>query len=207
VHLRRARSGTDARGFVDYLNPVAEALIGCPLQEARGQALDDVLRTFDEHTGERVSRMTNVPNRETSAEELGRELVVVGSGGDEFFTQMSAAPIRESNGGVLGSVFVLRDVTEARRMAHQLRYQATHDALTGLVNRREFELRLKAAVAQAREHGTCYALCYLDLDQFKVVNDTAGHVAGDRLLSEVATSRRSVHLLSYNDIVMLLDGL
>ncbi len=203
---------TDASGLVNYLNPVAEALLGFSLQEARGQALDEVLRVFDEYTGERVSGMLNRPSHETNSRESRRDLVLVSNNGDEFFTQMSVAPIRESNGGVRGTVFVLRDVTEARRMAHQLRYQATHDALTGLVNRREFELRLKAAVAQAREDGTCYALCYLDLDQFKVVNDTAGHVAGDRLLSEVATvlsertrSRDTIARLGGDEFSLLLD--
>ena len=70
-------------------------------------------------------------------------------------------------------------------MARQLQHDAAHDALTGLINRREFEGRLERAVASAKRYGLQHALCYFDLDQFKLVNDTAGHAAGDALLKHV----------------------
>ena len=88
---------------------------------------------------------------------------------------------------MLGVVLVFHDVTETRQMARQLAHDATHDALTGLVNRAEFERRLQHALASAQQYGAHHALCYLDLDQFKVVNDTAGHAAGDELLRQINT--------------------
>ena len=94
-------------------------------------------------------------------------------------------PIRDRDGAVLGAVLVFRDVSETRRLARQLAHEAAHDALTGLVNRREFEQRLERAVASAQRHRLGHALCYFDLDQFKLVNDTAGHAAGDALLKQV----------------------
>jgi diguanylate cyclase (GGDEF)-like protein len=87
---------------------------------------------------------------------------------------------------VLGVVLVLHDVTENRSMARQLSYQAAHDALTGLINRREFEARLQSALVSARYENERHALCYLDMDQFKIVNDTCSHSAGDKLLKDVA---------------------
>jgi diguanylate cyclase (GGDEF)-like protein len=88
-------------------------------------------------------------------------------------------------GRVAGAVLLFRDVTEAQALAHRLSFQATHDALTGLVNRQEFERRLERVLSEARGNDEEYALLYLDLDQFKVVNDTCGHTAGDQLLRQV----------------------
>ena len=81
---------------------------------------------------------------------------------------------------------LLHDVTELRGLARQMSYQATHDALTGLVNRREFERRLEEAIESGHRGDGQHVLCYLDLDRFKVVNDTSGHLAGDSMLREVA---------------------
>ena len=96
------------------------------------------------------------------------------------------APIRQRDGQVIGAVIVFHDVSHVRSMARQLAYQATHDPLTGLVNRREFERQLEHALHSAKHHDRHHALCFLDLDQFKVVNDTCGHIAGDKLLKQLA---------------------
>jgi diguanylate cyclase (GGDEF)-like protein/PAS domain S-box-containing protein len=106
------------------------------------------------------------------------------SNGNFIPVQVSANPIREQ-GQVTGAVVVFRNITEARAMARKMDYLATHDPLTGLVNRREFERRLQHAIEGARLDGGEHALCYLDLDQFKVVNDTCGHIAGDELLRQL----------------------
>ena len=91
----------------------------------------------------------------------------------------------------MGTVVVFQDVTEVHRVASELSHQATHDALTGLVNRREFEERLKRLLETVRGEGGKHVLCYVDLDQFKVINDTCGHVAGDELLRELASMLRN----------------
>jgi len=115
-----------------------------------------------------------------------------------------AAPIRDSHGEVTGIAFVLRDITQERAFAAQLLHQATHDALTGLVNRREFEQQLDLAILDQKRTGTEYALLYLDLDQFKVVNDTCGHAAGDQLICLVAWAVKQE--LRAGDVLARLGG-
>jgi diguanylate cyclase (GGDEF)-like protein len=118
---------------------------------------------------------------------LGRRaLVIRPAGGAEHLVELSASPIHMETGETIGAVVMLHDVTEVRGMARQMSYQATHDALTGLVNRREFERRLQESVDTAHRGDGAHVLCYLDLDRFKVINDTSGHVAGDAMLRECA---------------------
>jgi diguanylate cyclase (GGDEF)-like protein len=111
--------------------------------------------------------------------------VLITRAGNEVAIQESAAPISDRAGRVIGAVVVFHDVTRERRLKRALAYQASHDALTGLINRREFDNRLHAALLSAQRGEGAYALLYIDLDQFKVVNDTCGHQAGDRLLRDV----------------------
>ena len=179
---------TDAAGVIDYLNPVAEQLTSWGLAEARGKTLDEVLRVINE-----VSRQ---PSESLVARCMREGRVIVGSdqgalidrAGREVAIQNSAAPIRDRGGQLLGTVVVFRDVSRERRLRRALSYQATHDALTGLINRREFEHRLHAALAETRGEAPMeHTLVYVDLDQFKVVNDTCGHPAGDRLLKQVTS--------------------
>jgi diguanylate cyclase (GGDEF)-like protein len=113
--------------------------------------------------------------------------VLITRAGHEVAIQESAAPICDRQGRVIGAVIVFHDVTKERRLTRALSYQAKHDALTGLINRREFDNRLHTAVQSAQRGEGSYALLYIDLDQFKVVNDTCGHQAGDRLLRDVTT--------------------
>ena len=176
---------TDASGKVELLNPVAERLTGWRQEDARGHSLGDIFRVVDEHAepiGDPLSRTL----AEGDTVQLANHTLLTGRSGTEFFIEACAAPIRDHAGRVLGVVLVFKDVSEQRRLSERLHHQATHDSLTGLVNRREFEARLDHAIAAFHSHGTPYALCYLDLDQFKVVNDTAGHSAGDEMLKQIA---------------------
>jgi diguanylate cyclase (GGDEF)-like protein len=104
--------------------------------------------------------------------------------------EVNASPICDSNSDITGVVLVFHDVTELRGLAKKMSYQATHDALTGLLNRREFENRLEQAINNANQENNRYSLCYLDLDNFKVVNDTSGHIAGDELLKQLTIKLR-----------------
>src|SRR5439155_2684924 len=88
-------------------------------------------------------------------------------------------------------VLIFRDVSKARESAQRVSWEASHDVLTGLVNRREFESLVEVAMASAQSAGKNHVVCYMDLDQFKVVNDTCGHAAGDDLLNEIAAVLRS----------------
>jgi len=176
---------TDAEGRIEYLNPVAESLTAWSLAEARGQPLGAVLKL--------VNELTREPIGNSLAGALGRaesgaatdHTVLITRAGNEVAIQESAAPISDRAGRVIGAVVVFHDVTRERRLKRALAYQASHDALTGLINRREFDNRLHSALLSAQRGEGAYALLYIDLDQFKVVNDTCGHQAGDRLLRDV----------------------
>src|SRR6202040_1408673 len=115
-----------------------------------------------------------------------RALLLSRANGSERSIELSASPIRNDMKELIGAVVLLHDVTELRGLARQMSYQATHDALTGLVNRREFERRLEEAIESGHRGDGQHVLCYLDLDRFKIVNDSSGHLAGDSMLREVA---------------------
>ncbi len=179
---------TDAAGAIDYLNPVAEHLTGWPIDEARGQAVDQVLRVVGDAASTGGDSLVLRCLREGRVILGNDQMALIDRTGREVAIQNSAAPIRDGEGRLLGTVVVFRDVSRERRLRRALSYQATHDALTGLLNRREFEQRLHAALAETRGDSPVeHALIYLDLDQFKVVNDTCGHPVGDRLLKQVTS--------------------
>jgi diguanylate cyclase (GGDEF)-like protein/PAS domain S-box-containing protein len=177
---------TDAQARVEYLNPIAQTLTGWTLEEARGRALAEVLRLVDEHTREPTPDPVARCLQEGRMISVAGHSVLISRSGKEFDIADTAAPIRAANGQIHGAVLVFHDVTEARRLERQMAHNAAHDTLTGLVNRREFEVRVERALLSARERDTNHVLCYMDLDQFKIINDTAGHAAGDQVLKQVA---------------------
>ena len=181
---------TDATAHITYLNAVAEHLTGWSDGEARGQPLAEVFRILDETTREPAQDpIDRCLQGEESVGQQNHSLLVCRDQ-RELNIDTSVAPIRDDHNTIIGAVLIFRDVTAQRKLAHQLSYQATHDALTDLVNRYEFERRLIHLLASANPY-VAHALLYLDLDQFKVVNDTCGHVAGDELLRQVAALLRS----------------
>jgi diguanylate cyclase (GGDEF)-like protein/PAS domain S-box-containing protein len=177
---------TDEAGRIDYLNPVAERLTGWLLEDMQGRQLGEVMRLINENTREPVANPIEQCLKCGEILELADHTLLIRDDGEEVAIADSAAPIRDRSGRVIGAVMVFHDVGHARKLARQLSYQATHDALTGLYNRRAFEEQLKDALGSAREEDREHALCYLDLDQFKVVNDTCGHIAGDEMLKQLA---------------------
>jgi diguanylate cyclase (GGDEF)-like protein/PAS domain S-box-containing protein len=177
---------TDAEGRIDYMNPVAESLTGWENREAQGRLIGDVLTVVDEITREGSENPVARCLREGQVLGLAEHTVMVNRRGQEIAIQDSAAPIRDRAGNLIGAVMVFHDVSKERRLHRALHYQASHDALTGLINRREFENRLTVAVEDARQNAQArHVLLYLDLDQFKLVNDTCGHPAGDLLLKQI----------------------
>ena len=178
---------TDVYERVDYLNPMAERLTQWTLAEAQGRPLAEVCALLDESTMQTVpARVAQALRDKQACSFKGNELALLRRDGTSMAIEDSAAPLLDRHGLVIGGVMVFRDVTATRRMAQRITWAATHDSLTGLVNRREFETRVEAALLSARNSETQHVLCYLDLDQFKVVNDTCGHAAGDALLKQLA---------------------
>ncbi|HSD84687.1 MAG TPA: PAS domain S-box protein, partial [Anaerolineae bacterium] len=177
---------TDVYGRIEYLNPVAEKFLDCSEMEVRKMELFNLCQIVDETNGRAPLDLVRMCLDRGVVVTSVHNFLLTRRDGHEFAVEHSAGPIRDRNGNVIGVVLALRDVSEMRNMARQLSYQATHDSLTGLLNRHEFERRLEYGLQSAKDDHKQHVLCYLDLDQFKVVNDTCGHVAGDQMLMQIA---------------------
>ncbi|GCB02241.1 diguanylate cyclase/phosphodiesterase (GGDEF & EAL domains) with PAS/PAC sensor(s) [Sulfuriferula multivorans] len=203
---------TDAAGRVEYLNPVAAQFTGWSSTEAQGQPLQQVFNIINETSREPVESPVDRCLREGHAIGLANHSILLRRDGSELAVADTASPIHDRHGKTTGVVMVFHNVTQERKLAQQLSYQATHDALTGLINRRDFEQRLERALANARADGAEHALCYLDLDRFKVINDTCGHAAGDQLLRQLSAllldqmrSRDTLARLGGDEFGLLLE--
>lgn len=177
---------TDEQGKIKYLNHTAEKLTGWTSREAFGRSLNEVYCLVDEVTGDSIPDITShiLTQGGVIAESVSH--ILVSNTGGKCYVEHTAAPIRNRNYKVVGIVLVFHDVTHSREMQKQLSHQATHDSLTGLMNRSAFESRIVEVINSAKLENTQHVLCYLDLDQFKMVNDTCGHVAGDELLRQLS---------------------
>ena len=177
---------TDLAGAITWLNPVAERLTGWRNVEAQGQPLEAVFNIINEETRQAAENPVARCLQAGKIAGLASHTVLISRHGPEYAIEDSASPIRDRDGQALGAVLVFHDVTEQRRLSREMSYRATHDVLTGLTNRTEFELRLKRVLARAHEDASTNALMYIDLDQFKIVNDSCGHAVGDQLLKQLS---------------------
>ncbi|MDY0747345.1 EAL domain-containing protein [Paucibacter sp. R3-3] len=177
---------TDATGLVTWLNPVAESLTGWLNSEASGRPVRQVFNIIHEETREPAPDPVAACLVEEQVVGLAHRSVLISLEGSERGIEDSAAPIWSAGGELVGVVLVFRDVSEQRRLSREMTYRATHDALTGLVNRTEFETRLQRTLDSAHEEHSEHVLLYIDLDQFKLVNDACGHAVGDKLLQQVS---------------------
>ena len=176
---------TGADGNITYLNPIAEIFTGWSNQDASGLPLLQVFNILDT-----VSR-TTIPDPLASQAPPGnlqghRECLLIRKDKQEWIIDYAVAPIQNEQKKVIGTVITFRDVTEQRKLTQKLAYQAAHDSLTGLLNRKEFETRLSKILSATRKNDM-HALLFLDLDQFKIINDTCGHSAGDELLRQITS--------------------
>ena len=195
---------TDTRGHIEYLNPVAERLLDRDVADTRGRHYMDVLKLVDETSGEALHDLVELVLHRDASMVHADDGVLTHRDGSQFTINITAAPMRLDSGEIVGVVLVLHDITEVMGMARQLSFQASHDMLTGLYNRREFEKRLEKAIRAARSEGSHHVLFYMDLDQFKVVNDTGGHRAGDELLAQLAGQLSSS--VREHDVLARLGG-
>jgi len=175
----------DVNGMIDYVNPVAEQLLLLPSKDIIGQHHNNVLLLIDEKTRDPIDDPVK-KSLVGKSESFFEQIILLRPDDSQFSISMTSAPIIIKDKLVTGVTLVLHDVTEMRSLAKQLSHQASHDELTGLVNRREFETRLNYAIESARNSGCHHSLIYMDLDQFKIVNDTCGHIAGDELLKQIS---------------------
>ncbi len=181
---------TDADGRVMFMNPIAEQMTGWTSEEAVGRRVPEVFVIVDDASGEAALDPVMEALRRQQLFYLNEDAVLVSRSGERRAVRDSAAPIRTPNGELLGAVLVFQDITHARALQKELAHSAMHDGLTGLPNRVAFERALTVAADQARHEMREHALCFIDLDRFKPVNDNAGHAAGDALLQQIAHAIR-----------------
>jgi diguanylate cyclase (GGDEF)-like protein/PAS domain S-box-containing protein len=195
---------TDAEGRIVYMNPVAEQFTEWKGDAVQGKSLSEVFKIFDDQS----NRLEEYPIHYCLKEGRiirhdGHHLLMSHDGG-KIEIQDSAGPIRDRDGTIIGAVVVFHDVSEIQSMARRMAFLASHDPLTGLINRREFEMRLQQVLESVHTGSREHALLYLDLDQFKIVNDTCGHIAGDELLKQLANHLQKE--IRASDVLARLGG-
>jgi diguanylate cyclase (GGDEF)-like protein/PAS domain S-box-containing protein len=195
---------TDEAGLVTWLNPVAEYLTGWSTADAKGRPIVEIFPIYNQETRLPAENPVAICLAENRVAGLAANTILISRHGDEHGIEDSAAPIRKATGEVIGVVLVFHDVTDQRQLTGEMSFRATHDALTGLLNRPEFELRLLYLLHKAHSDRTQNVILFIDLDQFKLVNDTCGHAAGDQLLIQIAKLLSGV--VRASDTVARLGG-
>tara|TARA_R110002049_G_scaffold13509_2_gene58398 strand:+ start:37934 stop:40783 length:2850 start_codon:yes stop_codon:yes gene_type:complete len=183
---------TNAEGIVEYENSAAERLTGLSRNETKGQRIESVISFYKEHS------MSDIQNPVLKCLESGERMNhkiyadMLDKDGTRYTVQVMATPLVRKDGQIFGAVLVLNDVTNIRVLSRRLKYQASHDILTKLINRSEFEKRVNSAITLAHNYEGNSAVLYIDLDRFKLINDICGHAAGDELLKQVAKLLRNI---------------
>lgn len=181
---------TDIDGEINSINPVAERLCGWQEADAVGRHISQVFMLANEKTGKKVNDPVLECLNKKAIVEPEKDVILINRLGLEIPIEDSAAPILDEQGLAIGAVVVFHDVSQTRARTHEIEYQANHDSLTGLLNRREFDRRVAQAINKTISSTRENCLLFMDLDRFKQVNDSAGHAAGDELLIQLT------HLLS-----------
>lgn len=187
-----------------YLNPVAEHLTGKSAHESLGKPIGEILRLYEKDNRQEITSRIGQEALRGGACALPPATNLTSSSGMEFEIEGICSPIHTPDGETIGAVLVLRDVTEAREMQRKLQWQANHDSLTGLINRRAFEEKVSRALLSKRAAEFPTSILYIDLDRFKQVNDSAGHAAGDELLRQLGGLMLS--RVRENDLLSRLGG-
>ncbi len=176
---------TDVNGRIEFMNPVAESMTGWNLEEVIGKPHQCAFKIVHSESGDAIDSPVTACLDERRTYYLQDRTVLVNRHGGRCDIQDSTAPIRARDGQIIGAILVFQDITRVRSVQRELEFTALHDVLTGLPNRRKFESVLGDALQETRDDEVEHALCFLDLDRFKAVNDNAGHAAGDQLLRTV----------------------
>ncbi|MES1935490.1 PAS/PAC sensor(s)-containing diguanylate cyclase/phosphodiesterase [Salinisphaera hydrothermalis C27AD] len=201
---------TDADGTIDYINPRGLHMLSRSMKQVQGRAFEDVCQLFDLDKKEFVDGLVTECLTTGMSREWANTLALIGDQtptrepDDYRSVTVTVSAIRDEKSQIIGAVVVLHDVTRLERVSRELTYQANHDSLTGLLNRRAFERRLKHVLETTRLDKVHHTLCYLDLDQFKLINDSCGHHAGDAMLRQL--SSQMVTQLRPNDTLARLGG-
>jgi diguanylate cyclase (GGDEF)-like protein/PAS domain S-box-containing protein len=194
----------DLNGVIQYINPAAESLFSTSNKDVFNLHLFELVKIVSDSSGEIIDDPLNKCFSEQRTVHLPEHSSLIAGENVVVAVEASVAPMKNNEGDIIGAVMVIQDVSHTRKLTRQLSYQASHDMLTGLYNRLKFEEYLEETLLNVREENRVHSLCYLDLDQFKLVNDTCGHVAGDELLRQLPELLHNV--LRSGDVVARLGG-
>ena len=194
----------DQECIVTFINPAAETLLEYRLDEAMGQPFSEMIKLVDESSEPLQMDTVKECFEKGGIAEFPEQTSLINKSSTLIPVEASIAPMKNEKGDLMGAVVVIQDVSNTRKLTNQLSYQASHDALTGLYNRRKFENHLQDVLINVEYEDRCHVLLYLDLDQFKIVNDTCGHIAGDELLQQLPLLFHKV--LRSGDVIARLGG-
>lgn len=195
---------TDVNGNIEFVNEVAEHLIGKPREELIGKNVKHEIHVIDEISNKIIENTATRCLTEKIFFKQEKDHVLVRTNGNQLAIIESAAPIHDKDENFIGVVMIIHDVSNSRKMARELNFHATHDGLTGVFNRRAFEMHVESAIVEATNSDNIHALCFIDMDKFKIVNDSCGHKEGDKLLKVFAALMQE--RLRENDIFARLGG-
>ncbi|MDZ7736765.1 MAG: EAL domain-containing protein [Gammaproteobacteria bacterium] len=188
--IKEAVITVDLNDNIVYMNTLAEKYTGWHASAANGRPVTDVIRIIDEQNRIRIDDPVNRCLQGRTTITGDDHSILVRRDGLEYGIEFDTSPLRDPQGQMHGAVLVFRDVTQSRNQVRTLSWQASHDPLTGLINRREFEQRMDKLLETSPTNSRQHALCFIDLDNFKLINDTCGHNAGDKLLKTIAAQLR-----------------
>lgn len=195
---------TNEQAIISYINPAAIRLTGYKYEESVGKPLGEVFKAFFESRREQIAYPIESCLQHGHIVRHDALLKLIRKDGEEFIIRDTATPIRDYNNNIVGAVVIFDDFSTLHAMAEKLVYQAAHDDLTGLYNRREFENQLDLALNETKQFQSENTIFFLDLDQFKIVNDTCGHAAGDQLLKQISQLLKSK--IREQDVLARLGG-
>lgn len=197
---------TNASGEITYINSSAQHLMGWESEEVTGYLAHEVMISVNSYSGRIIDHPIKLALQKKSPMELVETAAFISREGKRIHVAGNVSLINDQNGAINGSVMVFHDCTEKQKITQRLAYHVSHDSLTGLINRNEFEHQLRQLYYDGLpETKTGHVLCYLDLDQFKLINDTKGHHIGDLLLCEVSKFLQQ-RLRQQRDIFARLGG-
>ena len=176
---------TDRNNIIEYVNRTAESLIGKVSSELVGQTLQDGFPAYDKKRDCWVWEAAKKLITGEDLNPLSRNITLYSFDDVEYEVTVAISPIVDIHGDTNGVIVSFHDITQSQELLKKIQYQATHDALTGLLNRREFETRVTKSLT-LYENNPTHAMCLIDLDSFKAVNDACGHAAGDQLLKQLS---------------------
>jgi len=194
---------TNVNGKIEYMNHVAESLTAWTLDEAKNKAVQEVFRIEDLDTGEPIHDV--VKSCLYDGITINKSILsLISRNGNSKDIESSISPILKTSGKAEGVVIVFHDETQRRQLENTIKHQVAHDPLTNLLNRDAFDIELSDHVYDAKNNDNHHILCYIDLSRFKLINDTAGHNAGDQCLIQVTTLIES--FIRNQDVLSRLGG-